>query len=184
LVEGTWFVKDLSFVGDIAELKLYFESTDNYVIGDFNTNEMVESNTLVKENMDIVVKKKNKVVVIEVDATTNSDNSSEIVKAISEATGVDADSIIVNFVTDKNGALVRIELFVDTDKDANVIVDMVNNLDRSSTCDAGILCRSKKAYVLTELLELDVTNKLSITVELFLVCYIFLLSFFLNCYKT
>jgi len=54
----------------------------------------------------------------------------------------------------------------------NVIVDMVNNLDRSESCDAGILCRSKKAYIFaeTESLELDISNKLSVTAELFVIC--------------
>jgi len=62
-----------------------------------------------------------------------------------------------------------IELYIDNENDATVIVDMINNLDKSESCDAGILCRSKSAYVFSETLVLDVTDQLSVNIDLFIV---------------
>jgi len=106
--------------------------------------------------MAVVVNKKNKIVVIEFDSASNDMNTSDFVKVISEATGVDAEKLVINVETNKRGEIVRVLLYIDNDKDANIIVDMINDLDKGNNCQAGIICRSKHAYISIEYVEIEI----------------------------
>jgi len=170
IIDGRWFVKDKSSIGDISELRQYFESKEEYVVGDLNTNELIESNTIVMQDMNIIVNKKDKIVIVEFDDGVREVNISEVANMISEATGIDIKKLIVSVEINEKGEVVRVLLYVDNDAAANTIVDMINGLDRDSSCNAGILCVTRRAYIpiQSEVLEMSYKHTESISVMILL----------------
>jgi len=97
-------------------------------------------------------------------------SSEELAQMISDITGVDKDTIIVNVVTDEHGKIIRVEVYVDNDKSADTIVSVINNLDKNEgECHAFFLCHSTHAYVSIEFDPVEEASKLPSAVLLMII---------------
>ena len=69
-------------------------------------------------------------------------NTTEVINTISTLTGIDSSDIIVGIETDEQGQVLRLVLYVREEEQANVIVDIVQNLDKGDDCSYGTLCHT------------------------------------------
>jgi len=122
-VDGRWFIENGTLVCDIAELKPYFDP-NTYVIGNLRNNELVNSKSVVLQDMDLIVKKKKIAVVIDMDENNEHVNSSEMAEMISQATGINVKELIVEVTTNEQGQIIRIVVYVDDEQSANSIKTM------------------------------------------------------------
>ena len=90
--------------------------------------------------------------VIDVDDVTVYDvDADSVIRVISEVSGVDSGSLVVDVVVDGDGRVTQIIVVVDGDDTvARVVSDAVNNIDKGSGCQAGVLCRSRLARLETD----------------------------------
>jgi len=121
--------------------------------------------------MRVRVKPKGTTVVIETGEGEDG-NATEIAIAVSNLTGVD---VIIELVTDDNGFVVRIQVYVDDENEAEKIVKAITDLDKEGSCVYSLLCLAKDVHIVQESSEHFIAaasnNKL-----LYSVFIIFLLS--------
>ena len=93
--------------------------------------------------------------IIDVDDVTVSDvDADSVIRIISEITGVDSGSLVIDVVADEDGRVTQIIVAVDGDETvARTVSDAVNDLDKSARCKAGVLCRSRFARLETDTLS-------------------------------
>ena len=89
---------------------------------------------------------------IDIDAIDAADvNESRIVEVISEKTGIDADDIIVVAQINDKGQAFRIDVYVDSKKDAEnaekVVNDIKDTCEKTGVYDNEALCRTKSTHV-------------------------------------
>ena len=73
-----------------------------------NNNTVYGEDSLIKDDMDIVVKKSTKIV-IELESVDESEvNESEVISVISNLTGISEDKIVIKIDTDEDGKVISI----------------------------------------------------------------------------
>jgi len=181
-VDGRWVVlKDTAFT-DIEELKQYFES-DRYIVGDLDSNDIVDSSMVVTRDVSLVVRIKNEVVVIEFENPVMTEvTMSDVALLISEATGIDMEELILDVVSNEQGQILRIVVYINDSDKANSIKTMIDNIDRTEGhCTAGILCRSKPMRVTkSESIFLNVANQVKTQQQLIGLTFILSIVIFIT----
>jgi len=180
LIEGEWLVADKSKLGGsdgIAELNRYLQASE-FVVGDLIKREIVTADTVVVRNMSLVVMNRN-AVIIEFDSDTHSVSVDDIINELTDLTGVDRDDIVVNIVTNDKDEIIRVEVYVDTDKTADDVAHVINDLDKSSNCTAGVMCKSKDAYVSIGAKWLATASRVEVMIDMTIILCIWMMVSFL-----
>jgi len=73
-------------------------------------------------------------------------NMTEVIDSIATLTGVNENDITVGMITDENGYVISIVVYVDSEETTNSIVEAINNIDKGELCEYGVLC---KTYAVT-----------------------------------
>jgi len=136
-------------VSENEELKNYLESKD-YTIGDIDTNAILNDKTKVDGDINIVVMKKNTVVIdVEPETVLAVDvNLKEIAESISALTGISVENILIDIEVDENGYVIQIIVIVSDYEMSEEVVSSVNELVKDdSNCQSGVLCHSREARI-------------------------------------
>ena len=142
----TWLIKYGTRLWDIDVLKPFFDQI--YAITTVEDKTNCDKSTVVTSKMTIKIYRRSRVS-IEIPKTDSSNiSSSEIADVISKISGVSQDHFIVVIPVDSK--VTRIEVMTDSDQTAFDISNAVNELDKGEACDAGILCKSERSYVVQE----------------------------------
>ena len=78
------------------------------------------------KDTDVVVNKRSKEIVIELDDGVKEVDISEFTKTISDSTGIKVEDLMLSVVTDESGSIICIVLYIDDDDKANMIVSVFN----------------------------------------------------------
>jgi len=135
-------------LGEVDELKSYLGS-QKYVVGDSDKNSLLTGNTVVSSDMNIIVMNRN-VAVLEMQENSNVKESevvlSEVAASVNALTNIDKKTIVILLESDSNGYVTKINVFVPTSQQSKKVSEDVNNLKKDSTCNYGILCKTRGAY--------------------------------------
>ena len=95
-------------------------------------------------------------------------------------TNINDDEFIIEIVTDDNGNVVKVLIYVDDEETANIISDNINGIDKSGECRYGVLCRTTRT-VITKI-ERNVIISNSHHVKMSIICLIVILIIKLEIY--
>jgi len=146
LLTGTWtgdFRKTLFEV--VPELKNYTNSNE-YAIGNRETNQIIKKDFRVTKNVYIEVMKKHSID-IEFDKPLSAVNLTEIADAVSTVTGIDSGIMIIEVVCNDDGDVIGIVLTLPDENLVSDVVDALNKLDKGDECVLGAICYTKKIGV-------------------------------------
>lgn len=141
--EGSWIVRVGTKLGDISALKPYF--VDGYsVVDETNRSLVYNKDAVVTGDMVLSIVKK-WVVVIEITPTDSSlVEETEVERTVKNLCG-DCDVAVGSKVED--GKVTKLLVTVDSKEAADLIVSLLNELEKGGECHAGILCKTEQAYV-------------------------------------
>jgi len=135
----------------LKELEEYMDS-DEYVIGDEETNMVLDEDALVDGNMKVRVMR-HYCVVIEMEegsVLAVEVNVTKLAEDISSVTGIDKKNILITIEVDDEGYVVRVIITLTTTEMGELVVAKVNELVKDDECFSFVLCRSRRAYVLVK----------------------------------
>jgi len=163
-----------SVVESVNELQEYLNS-NRYAIGDKDDNTLLSGDSNITEDMNIIVMKRNVVSIdIKDDVLAVEVNISEIAKTISALTGIDVGDLIIDLEVDEEGYVISVLVIVEDGDKSNTIVAAVNELDKGSQCEAGVLCHSSNARIIL-IDDLSLTHRCAIEHGLYLVFLVFIM---------
>ena len=93
-------------------------------------------------------------------------NTTDIVETICSSSGVKTDDIIVEIEMDENGHIISVNIYVDDEESANMIMDSINELEKGEDCGYGVLCRSKSVKISSAYVFLSGSERNSIIMAL------------------
>jgi len=131
----------------VNDLKPYLKSKE-YTVGDVEKNAILNSESSINEDMNIIVRKRNIVVIdIEGDVLAVDVNVSEIAESISALSGIELDDIMIDIEVDEQGYVIRVIVALKDSEMSDIVVKAVNELEKDSQCNSGILCQSRGARI-------------------------------------
>jgi len=85
---------------------------------------------------------------IEVSSTQPNDvNINELKVSVSQMTGIDEDKLEIGLVSDSNGNIIRVIVYVKDGAQAKELAEAVESIDKDEGCSYGILCRTKALHI-------------------------------------
>jgi len=126
-----------------SELKTYFDS-ENYIVGDSDSNDIITADTIVEKDIIINVMKQF-ALVLEYDGNDTAVDEGEIAQNVADMLGIDAGEVKVKAVFDDNNNLVTIFVYLGSYEEANKLKDKIDN--KAGNC--GVVCKSKSSYIKT-----------------------------------
>jgi len=155
---------------NIDELKEYLQSND-YVVGDYDSRVVLDGESPISRDMNIVVMRRN-IVVIDIEKTKPEDvNLTEIALLISDLTGIDVKDILVYDEVDEEGYVIRVIIILEDADQCALVISSVNNLEKGDTCKYGILCRSLGARLPVERESISFSSRTIINNGLVLISF-------------
>ena len=176
-ISGTFFVEanGIHYLVDaVKPLKQYLESK-NYAVGDSNNNTLLDTETVVTDNMDIKVLKRN-LVVIDMDETVLASdvNASIIAIEISTLTNIELSEILVEIEYDEQGHITKVIVVLSDGDTCEQVAVAINDLDKDVNCEPSVLCHSKQTRVqLAE--DISLSSRISLQHSLFFLVFMFIL---------
>jgi len=144
-LHGSYFVIDGASLNEsIPSLSTYLQSNE-YIVGIQEVNGAINKSMVVDDDLNLVVLKRENIVVLEFEVGVPVNDVSGIIDLICDVSGITPDSLLVEVESDNNGMVLKCLVYVPNANIGSVIVDAVNNLDKSK-CHT-VLCRTKNAYI-------------------------------------
>jgi len=152
IINGTYYVnagnQSSAIIGSIPDLVEYFKSQD-YVVGDSNTNALVHYYTILTGDMNITVMSRSAVASIDMDERLSASevNESEIALAISDLTGVDASEILIELVVNDKGYVIRVIVILPDTESRDQLTDIVDDCQNAQAADYESSSLSSRIYL-------------------------------------
>ena len=99
-------------------------------------NHCVENETLTDNRVSVEIELKERIGAIEM-------NTSEIQQFLSTECQVDVNDVVIGYVTDEEGYIVRIIVYVNNQAVANVIASTVEELKEKEECQYEFICKMR-----------------------------------------
>lgn len=147
-LDKMWFLFYGTRLGEITDLKPFLNN--DYAIFNQNDKTFCDENTAVTDRMQLYVYWKPRVVIEIPKTDRDTINPSEVADAINKISGVSKGRFTV-VVPDDEQTVTRIIIVAVDNKSANDIADAINQLEKGDECTAGILCKSKRSFVVEEM---------------------------------
>jgi len=170
------YAKNGTKLSNIRSLTPYLDDTDYVIVDEADNNTAYEGNTIIMNDMNITVKKSQKIV-IELDPVNESEvNQTELISIISNITGINEEDIVVKIDTNDDGKVVSIIVYVNEKVNADDVALAVDSIKTDpDKCESGILCRKKNVYVVTKERSLEASSVTSIhilSIIISIVCFL------------
>lgn len=134
-----------SLLGDINVLQPYFVS--KYAIVDSqNKNVVFNKNTTVLQDMSVSIINKVRVVIKMTPISSSIVNETKIINMLSDFTNKSFDNFSLDFITDDDGNVAQIYVYVFDEETANQLVDAIRNINKEE-CSFGILCEYESVFI-------------------------------------
>jgi len=127
-VSGIFYVEATKrgeyLINIVESLKDYIETND-YAVGDSDTNVLLDAKTTVTSDMNVIVMKRNRVEIeLNEPVLTSEVNASEIALAISEFTGIATTDILIDLLVNEEGYVIQVSVFLSGSDECENVYDL------------------------------------------------------------